>query len=80
MCHGTESTHAPGLVHSEGYTQEGIAHSVCVREWKRRRERKKRGEGWRERRGGGLQFSGCRASSMYPGPGTLTFKKGFVGL
>lgn len=30
MCHGTESTHAPGLVHSEGYTQEGIAHSVCV--------------------------------------------------
>jgi len=30
VCHGTESTHAPGLVHSEGYTQEGIAHSVCV--------------------------------------------------
>lgn len=76
MCHGTESTHAPGLVHSEGYTQEGIAHSVCVREWKSRREEKNQGE----KGVGGLQFSGCRASSMYPGPGTLTFKKGFVGL
>lgn len=28
VCHGTESTHAPGLVHSEGYTHEGIAHSM----------------------------------------------------
>lgn len=76
MCHGTESTHAPGLVHSEGYTQEGIAHSVCVREEGKERERETRGR----LEGRGLQFSGCRASSIYPGPGTLTFKKGFVGL
>lgn len=77
MCHGTESTHAPGLVHSEGYTQEGIAHSVCVRVEGKEGEREVGGGGGG---GGRLQFSGCRASSIYPGPGTLTFKKDFVGL
>lgn len=53
MCHGTESTHAPGLVHSEGYTQEGIAHSVCVR-------RVKEKEGEKETRGrlAGMEVGG----------------------
>lgn len=49
MCHRTESTHAPGLVHSEGDTQEGIAaQRVSARE--------REGGGGSVERGGGCNF------------------------
>lgn len=59
-------------IHSGGYN----AQRVCARVEEKEGEKETRGR----LEGRGLQFSGCRASSIYPGPGTLTFKKGFVGL
>lgn len=61
-------------------TLRRVWRTACVCASGRKGERERNEEKVGGEVGGGLQFSGCRASSIYPGPGTLTFKKGFVGL